>query len=1041
VTAALVAGVALLMLAGAAGAGNNPAEVGDEAPFGVLSTPLGLQKGPVTVIVEVAGDPVTVVEANAGKKLSKGERDQIKANLKGKQTPIADKVKELGGTVQSSYQAAYNGIRVRVERSKLADIAALPNVVGVHAVQQAYPDNTNGVPLVGAPAVWDGLNGLHGEGIKIGIIDTGIDYTHADFNGPGTVAAWNTARASSTGAANPLWFGPAAPRVKGGIDLVGDDYNAASSDPAKHVPHPDPNPLDCFGHGSHVAGTAAGSGVKADGTTYTGPYNANTISSNSWNVGPGVAPKADLYAIRVFGCAGSTDVTVDGIEWAVNNDMDVINMSLGSPYGTADDPSAVASSNAAKDGIIVVASAGNSGASQYITGSPASATGAISVAANDPQPSFAGIHLALSTGQGIDVLNANGATVTNGTVLPIKVLRTGTAVSLGCKHPSGSPDTGADGTNEWVDVAGKLVVTLRGTCARVARAVFGQKEGAAAVAMVNTSTAFPPFEGKITGNPDTGEIYPVTIPFLGVKGLLSSSTSDGSKLVAADGGTATLTNVTLSNPNYKGFADFSSGGPRNGDSELKPDITAPGVSISSVGMGTGNGPAIMSGTSMAAPHTSGVAALVRQAHASWNKGEYLKAAVVNTADPAGVAGYRTSRGGTGFANALGGTRTQVVALGTHKTGSLSFGFEELKGNFSKSQSIQLKNLGSSTATFNVSQANVSGSPHSVAFGSGQVTVPAGGDASLAVTLNVPVSSAGNTDAFREVAGIVTLTPVSGGNNGVTLRVPYYLVPRALSSVDGSLAAKTVSTASPNTTATLKNGGPIAGTADFYAWGIGDKKDKGKTPNDVGAVGVQVFPNPSTADPNRRLLVFAVNTLNRWSNASTIEFDIYVDVDRDGRDDYIVVGADQGAVTAGTDNGVLATFVFSTRSAGASLVFLASAPTDGSTALFPVRTSQLCRASEPCLSKTGNPRLTYHIVTFDRLSPAFDAVPEVAAFNVWSPAISNGDFQVVPAGGSASSPVSIDPVEWAQTPAKGVMVVSQDNKAGKDEAVLLPLGLK
>jgi minor extracellular serine protease Vpr len=828
VTAALVAGVALLMLAGGAGARNNPAEAGDEALFGALSTPLGLQKGPVAVIVEIAGDPVTVVEANAGKKLSKGERDQIKANLKDKQTPIADKVRELGGTVQSSYQAAYNGIRVRVERSKLADIAALPNVVAIHAVQQAYPDNTNGVPLVGAPAVWDGLNGLHGEGIKIGIIDTGIDYTHADFNGPGTVAAFNTAKASSTGAANPLWFGPAAPRVKGGVDLVGDDYDASSHDPAKLVPHPDPNPLDCFGHGSHVAGTAAGSGVKADGTTYTGQYNATTISSNTWNVGPGVAPKADLYAIRVFGCAGSTDVTVDGIEWAVDNDMDVINMSLGSPYGTADDPSAVAASNAAKSGIIVVASAGNSGASRYITGSPASGTGAISVAANDPQAGFAGIHLALSTGQGIDVLNANGAAVTDGTVLPINVLRTGTgAVSLGCKHPSGSPDTGADGTNEWIDVAGKLVVTVRGTCARVARAVFGQREGAAAVAMVNTSTAFPPFEGKITGNPDTGESYPVTIPFLGAKGLLTSSTSDGSKLVAADGGTATLTNVTLANPNYKGFADFTAGGPRNGDSELKPDITAPGVSISSVGMGTGNGAAVLSGTSMAAPHTAGVAALVRQAHPSWKKGEYLKAAVVNTADPAGIAGYRTSRGGTGMANALAGTRTQVVALGTHKTGSLSFGFEELKGDFSKSQTITLHNLGSSAATFDVSRTNASGSPHSVSLGSSQVTVPAGGDATLEVTLNVPVSSAGNTDAFREVAGLVTLTPVSGGNNGVTLRVPYYLVPRALSNVNGTLAAKTVSAASPNTTATLKNSGPIDGTADFYAWGIEDTaKDKG-----------------------------------------------------------------------------------------------------------------------------------------------------------------------------------------------------------------------
>ncbi len=99
------------------------------------------------------------------------------------------------------------------------------------------------------------------------------------------------------------------------------------------MPHPDPNPLDCFGHGTHVAGTAAGFGVTADGKTYTGPYNDSTVSSHSWNVGPGVAPKADLYAIRVFGCEGSTDVTIDAIEWAVDHDMDVINMSLGSPFG------------------------------------------------------------------------------------------------------------------------------------------------------------------------------------------------------------------------------------------------------------------------------------------------------------------------------------------------------------------------------------------------------------------------------------------------------------------------------------------------------------------------------------------------------------------------------------------------------------------------------------------------------------------------------------------------------------------------------------
>src|SRR5207249_6127098 len=100
------------------------------------------------------------------------------------------------------------------------------------------------------------------EGIKIGVIDTGIDYTHANFGGPGTPADYTTAHATETAPANPAYFGPAAPKVKGGFDFVGDAYNGSNT------PMPDPNPLDCNGHGSHVAGTAAGFGVTSGGATY-----------------------------------------------------------------------------------------------------------------------------------------------------------------------------------------------------------------------------------------------------------------------------------------------------------------------------------------------------------------------------------------------------------------------------------------------------------------------------------------------------------------------------------------------------------------------------------------------------------------------------------------------------------------------------------------------------------------------------------------------------------------------------------------------------
>ncbi len=1024
-------------------------------------TPLGVSKAPVTVVVQLAGDSVAEHQANTGRKLDRDEKERIKGQLKSQHDGLRGSIENLGGTVVANYRAAYNGIRVRIAGDRVKELAALPGVVAVRPLQLMKPDNLRGIPLIGTPAVWQNL-GLHGEGVKIAIIDTGIDYTHANFGGPGTAAAYTAAhaRADDGRPADPSLFGPSAPRVKGGTDLVGDSYNADPSSPAYQPdPHPDPNPLDCNGHGSHVAGTAAGSGITSAGATYTGPYNAATLATPAnFSVGPGVAPKAELYAVRVFGCQGPTDVVVDAIDWAVDNDMDVINMSLGSAFGTKDDPSAVASTNAAKAGVIVVASAGNSGFSPYITGSPATGDGAISAAANDPYPNFPGATLTF-LGTTIPAINANGFALSGTSTFNIKVIRDVNDPA----NPTRDESLGCS----VADFGGPLppntiAVVNRGVCARVAKAIFGQQAGAAVVVMVNNASGFPPFEGPITGNPDDGVPFNVTIPFLGVKGPANpaTGTTDGKTLrAAADGSATTVAAASITNPNFTGFASFTSGGPRIGDSGLKPDVTAPGVSIISTAIGTGNQGAALSGTSMASPHVAGVAALTRQAHPTW-KVEDIKAAIVNTGRPSGVLGYSASLGGTGLVQPASSTATQVVARteGQKFGASLNFGFAEFSDRFRRTKDISLRNHGSSDAIFNVAQAGASGSPHSVSLSRTSLRVPAHGQAEVRVTLDVTAATAGNSESFRDVAGLIAFTPASASDNGgVALRVPYYFVPRAQADVDtriGKLAGT-----NPSTVATVTNKhGAIAGDADFYAWGIFDTRTNrddsedaedgdhtGKASNDVRAIGVQSFPNPSAADPNRQLLVFAVNTYNRWSNASTNEFDIFVDVDPENNngDDYVIVGVDQGAVQLGAFNGVMGSFVFSTRSPGASIAFLAAAPTDSSTVLLPVRSSQLCRTfsdptkNEPCLSKLSNPRLTYHAVSFDLANGGTKVVAGSAKYNAWSSSISQGGFvTVAPGATDATTVISVNSAESNLTPALGVMVVTFDNKSGADEAQLI-----
>ena len=1003
----------------------------------------GMFNKQVQVMVKMSVDPVAVVRARApGKVLSDSDASTVAANVQAQHATIEPNLLAAGAHVVGHLSHAYNGIHIFVDRSQIAKIAALPGVVAVLPVRQHEHSNATTVPFLGTPRIWGAVPGFRGEHVKIGIIDTGIDYTHADFGGPGVVADYNAALATDTAPADPRWFGPGAPKVKGGTDLVGDAYTGFNT------PVPDSNPLDCAGHGTHTAGTAAGFGVNADGTTYTGQYDTTIYTPGKFKVGPGVAPKADIYAIRVFGCGGSTSVVAQAIDWATAHEVDVISMSLGAPFGTANDPDTEAAQNAADSGIIVVASAGNAGSAPYILGTPSSGDAVISVAAMDATAGFPGAKLTLSSGATVTVQDSNGAIFTDGTLYSgIVVLRnTGLngepndrSVSFGCKEADWDKTR-----NGGVDVTGKLVIALRGApayCdasgggARVFRAGAGQKYGAAAVVLLNNNSGYPPLEGPIAAGATGNPFAAVTIPFFGARGKSTPKalSADAGALAAAV--SATAANFQLPNPGFKMAASFTSAGPRFGDSALKPGVTAPGVAVVSAAMGTGSGGVTLSGTSMACPHVAGVAALVTQAHRGWSV-EDRRAAILQTASPKQLLDYTPRDEGAGLVLPVGAALTQAVATGEQ---GLSFGFAETLEDYAEDLSVGIRNHGQTGLQFQVTVTPVTGSPAvQVTPSSNVVSVGPNGEARLTLRLRVPAAAIPAThdpvtgaDVFADVSGYVTLSPVPGGaNNGIRLHLPYYLVPRVRSNASAKPDGK-LGPSRPAAKVTITNHeGGIYASPDFYSWGLANTP-QGVNFFDTRAVGMQT--NVGMGGPANALLFVAINTYNRFSTAAAAEFDvpIWTTSPTTGNPDFYVIGADRGAITSGSSDGIPASFVFNPKTRKIVLVGDADAPTDGSTVLLPFFASQVGLTA-------GSPRFTYGEATYNNIDGGSSQMPALATFNAFSPSITTDtQFQTVNPGSSEVINVTTDPVEFARTPALGLMVVDPDNRSGAKQADLIP----
>jgi hypothetical protein len=191
------------------------------------------------------------------------------------------------------------------------------------------------------------------------------------------------------------------------------------------------------------------------------------------------------------------------------------------------------------------------------------------------------------------------------------------------------------------------------------------------------------------------------------------------------------------------------------------------------------------------------------------------------------------------------------------------------------------------------------------------------------------------------------------------------------------------------------------------------------------VGAQTFPGDG-------VLAFGLSTWHRWSNAAETEYDIYVDVDRDGVDDYVVTAADYGLVTAGDNNGEVGDFVFDLRTGDGTVDFLADAPTDSTTMAIPVAFDQFCNPdnpASPCLSPT-NKQIAYHVEAHGK-DGSSDVAAVPAKFDVLTPAVSTGMFDTVAPNKTVTQTVTYDPAQNLLTPTKGFLILSHDNAAATE----------
>ncbi|KAI8345639.1 peptidase S8/S53 domain-containing protein [Mortierella sp. GBAus27b] len=564
-----------------------------------------------------------------------------------------------------------------------------------------------------------------GKGIKVGVVDTGIDYTNAALGG---------------------CLGEGC-RVRVGHDFVGDDYDRTG------VPTEDPDPIDqCHGHGTHVAGI-----VGADARDINAPVPF-----------VGVAPDVTFGAYRIFSCVGTgrSDIIMKGMERAFDDGMDIINLSLGSGPAYRSSPLAALAETLAEKGVSVVAAAGNEGADGVWSvsngGLGASTT---SVGSFD---NIAGYFHYFSYG---------------GTVYPYIYSRgwgkpldlPASATLIPALEKDGSLSDGCfESSYEGYNVTGKVALVSGAItrCKLDDRAAIAKTAGAAGMIIQSAPSGLKPIAG-ISGFPMA------SIEGHAGRDLLTAFRKSH---------TYTIQWSPVQNQfRIEGGAtpsSFSSWG-LDGDLHLKPDISGPGGNILSTFPQKMGSYAILSGTSMATPYVAGAHALLFEAHGKILRGQDVRQILMNTATPGRFFNHSeiapVAKQGSGLINVKNAISAKTL-FSPDKIELLD------SVNFAgKSVEVTIRNNGDTTTdyllsheasecaisyrggnTFPLVDPIIGNDKATVSFSQDSVTVLPGESVTIQVDFSEPTT--GDPSEFPFYSGYIVATPQE--NDAISVRIPY-----------------------------------------------------------------------------------------------------------------------------------------------------------------------------------------------------------------------------------------------------------------------------